>query len=946
MIIRLIGATVLLLVPTMHYGTTLVTSSSSSSPYTFSQSVTAKVLDRATGTFYAGLAAGAGDFSVAKATRPISGTPPTFSAIGSASTITNLGIEFLTMATSRGNLSGSLALVLKGSTAFRQTKVTALSTDGSVTTTSSTLIDAGGAIDQNGLSTFGIVGLAANESFMFAAVRPSSLTSPATGTNFGNPDSGIAVVAIAPSTLALEQTAAQPGDTGIKAALFDPTCSFISIQSASTMVKNQIALIWDDQLQRLYAGIGATTANSMAGDGCYGVVPGSVSDDGILTFSPFVTSSALVNGQSNALIAATQSAGTPLSLNVANLGVLHASTGPSYLIINGGNGTASTNSNLIFALPLVDKNNRLDSAQGLLADKNSFDTSAHRFTQPVSSNAGLTLSSDIFAQVGAGPLPIESDTPISDMVVVGDTVYVSIDVDTSTTNDTGILYSQALFDQTGRIVAWTPWTKRAFPYNGFNTAPVVGTIALFDVDASAGIIWAVNDLNDRSVRVTSWDAGQSDPASLTAVINVAFGGSPATPSVPRKPTRHPVGCYSVLDLDQSTRGFTGATTSRYALFGGPSQVAFALTSRAATATIDSPQTVTLDYSSPTDFILTGLAPNAGPVTCLEYSRQLAGSSNNFFFAGTNTGLYAFARADGIGFDAAQLENLDQAPFTTSFWQKIEQVSGAVIDIKTSGQALYVLTFSSSPSAPLSSTLYRFPFASSLNGIFNNGSVIARSSQGTFASVSLFTGMQIISTASDGSTEQLVLATNKGLYESQASAGVQSATSPEQASWQAINNAQSISYNAIGYIDNALQPSTVWPVSTINRSSCRLYNSGSFEQLAGNRNDLLCALVPEEFMAIDQNNPTIGEYNPVSYFWSDGARRFIIMNTLNKTPFSRTQNGLFIVPYDTIEWNVSDLSEQEVANAITQSKTFWYWVRTIGATGTIMAGTNSGVIALE
>ena len=66
--------------------------------------------------------------------------------------------------------------------------------------------------------------------------------------------------------------------------------------------------------------------------------------------------------------------------------------------------------------------------------------------------------------------------------------------------------------------------------------------------------------------------GMKEERFLTSTLNIALQS----------------GCYSVLGLDQSTAGFAGATTSRYALFGGAARVAFTQISQAQTATINPP----------------------------------------------------------------------------------------------------------------------------------------------------------------------------------------------------------------------------------------------------------------------------------------------------------------------------------------------------------------------
>ena len=102
---------------------------------------------------------------------------------------------------------------------------------------------------------------------------------------------------------------------------------------------------------------------------------------------------------------------------------MHASTGPSYLIVNGGDSTTGDTNNTIFALPLVDLGDPTNALQGTLAD----DTSAlvnFKFVTPAINPAQMPLASDAAAQVGGGPLGLPPSQQISDIDVVGDTVFI------------------------------------------------------------------------------------------------------------------------------------------------------------------------------------------------------------------------------------------------------------------------------------------------------------------------------------------------------------------------------------------------------------------------------------------------------------------------------------------------------------------------------------------
>lgn len=893
-------------------------------PFSFTVPVTAALLDKASGNFYVGLAAG-GAYSLGYALRNAPFSSPSFKPITSQTiTLGASPVEMLALNTYYGNTNPNLAFVLqKNSSPTRQSVVKIINNSGSLAYQSASLLDGSGALNQNGTVTSGIVDIASSAHYIFAAVRPGSAP-----TNFGQPNSGIAVVGVNKKNLALTQTAAQPFDTGIKAALLDATTSFAG--SPSPIIANQATLFWDDYLHRLYVGLIVTTGGT-AGDTANSVVVGSIFD-GTLTLENFLPSSALVAGNTTYITSVEQAASSE-TVNVNFLQTLHASTGPSYLIINGGNGPQGTVTNTIFALPLVDVGDSENATQGLLADKTMFNTTTHRFETPVSSTAGLTTSNDAAAQVGAGPLPILDTVAISGLWVAGDTVYVSMGYPANTMNDTGIFYSQALFDNTGQIIRWTPWSKRVTPFNSFPDADPIGQIAFFGVDANNGATWMVNDTNNQTVRVTTWDEGTA--SSLAATLNQTF-------------TK---GCYSVLDLDQSTRGF-GSITSRYALFGGAGIVAFAQISQAFTPSPSGPQEVTLDFSEPENYYVTALPRPAGAITALEYARQLTGSASNYFFAGTDVGLYAFANANGSGFDVTALSNINAAPFTTGMWQKINSIAGSIIDIKTTGNALYIMTSAPSAQLPYNYRIYSVPFATTLSAMFGAPTLIAQSQEGALQSTLAFYSMQIISTASDGSTEQLVISTNNGLYQSSAAGGVQNATNPTAANWQLISSSGTQLFNGSDYIDNAtipaVPPSTIWPFNLTDPSGFQIYDGGAINQVAGSSSNANpFALVPASFMNASNSSAFSSTNGPIIYFWSDGARRFFItQNTANFNKRVTAQNNLVVLPFDAHAWGAPSVDDQVVDNDTINSARSMYWIRTIGASGIILMGINSGVMALE
>src|SRR5579871_1467713 len=529
------------------HSTTFIRGNGSSMGETFSTAVSAEVFDRASGTLYVGLVAATDSFAISKIGR-FSQSWPQFTGISASSGIV---AECLALIQSQG----TPATVIAGVQPSTTTQVFAVPLNSASTTSpSATLLDASGAINTSGATTSGIVSLAANNKFIFASVGPN-------GGTFGEDGSGVAVVSLVynttsgiPQLASLVQTAAVAGDMGIKAQKVDPTSVEVFFNSTTGLnapgtMDATCRLCWDDPLQRLYIGLDVT-ADTNANDGARSVVVARVNANGVLTLSPVVPISALTSepiaAQAN-IVAGVQntvtSTNTPeLTLTVDDLRVMHASTGPSYLIVNGGNFNAPPGTPIIeskiFALPLVDltqSDGTISNAatHGTLANKNSALVNG-KFVVPATAPADVVedptiAGTDTFALVGGAPLPIDQTTPIgpSDIVVIDDTVYISLNVPQSNATESGILYSQARFDTTGKIIGWTPWSKRGFPFYGLPGTMNQERVAFFDVDAVTGNIWAIGSDTTQAVAVTQWDRGSTSTSLATQLNKTALFGSTA-----------------------------------------------------------------------------------------------------------------------------------------------------------------------------------------------------------------------------------------------------------------------------------------------------------------------------------------------------------------------------------------------------------------------------------
>lgn len=958
----------------------------------FLQSIQTTTYDRANGIFYVGLAADAGDYAVSSFARPVGGQQiPQFKArTPNTDTVqnplNNQSIQGLAMAEGDGD---SCSLVVGYIT--DDTTVFALNLLNNVSQSAS-LLGYESVLDKNGSAIDRIVAIAANQCFIFAGVA----TEPSPLFNFGrSPNDGIAVVAIdrsvigAPlttsaSTSALYQTAAVPGDNGIKAQAFNDDSTQLRIGNPALpnveIEGDTVSLFWDDRLQRLYLGVSITTRTTAnTGQGLRSVAIAQVGDcpeKGTLIINNIAPDSAFDAANEYIVGVVSPAPATSLTLTCTQLAVMHTSTGPSYAIIHGGNGTAT---NRIYALPLVDRCNPTDPLQGVLANKKIFNSAKHRFEQPALLPEDMTISTDQFAQVGNGPLPIQVDHTISGLQVIDDAVYVSLQIPQDDNNETGILYSQAQFDTEGKIVSWTEWSKRAWPICGFPDSPSNSQVAFFAVDAVTGNVIAVDGSPSQTVRITRWDDGNicgpcTQNCSLAAVLNDTFCN----------------GIFSVLDLDQSTTGIGPEIPFRYALFGGTNSVAFALTSssRAPGAPYDInpvtdtpyPQRVTINYCCPDYFLLTDLPDDAGCVRSLEYSRRSDMLTNNYFFAGTQHGLYVFAHQNGNGFAVTELGYLNEGIFSSGSWHKIDAISDPVVAIQSSGNALYVLTFATTQEVPLSSSLLRIPFQSNIATMFapaNMYTIAQTATAPVLDNTLIFTDVEILQTNANSTTEQLALTTNNGLFQTKTVGGSQNATNQTDAIWSLVGDQQL--YYGIGAVDNASAKSTVWPFSADDACGCNTFEQSSIHQLNSNLIDPTptFTFIPDFFnyliTACGCCNPADCVYCPdccniepiakmlyekIVYFWSDGGRRFFILSPINAhlAPFCCNNSVgccpqsqlryLQVTPFNSCIWNNNAPCSWVLKDCLLQDQSLYYWVRPIGMTGVILAGTEHGVVALE
>lgn len=940
--------------------------------------VRTKVFDTTTGTLFLGLEGGS-DNALSRINRFSGFSTPTVHAIGS--NLSGKIIEYLSLCTEQCQTYPLIAAVAQNTEQYEQTVINVLTRDGSSIKTTDALYDEIGET-----ITKGIVGLAASSSYLFAAVRPNG------DHNFGDVDgnnprtygSGIGLVHVNKTNqknIILTTKNADTGGDGNKAKRLDKTSAEIKIQNdiaqfgEDELANDSVRLVWDEKLNRLYIALWIKTGNN-ENDGGRSIVVARVNANESLSFSPIAPDSTFADDRLTNVIGVKKA---DTFAWARKIGIMHTSTGGSYLIISGNvyeEGDKKVNS--IYALPLVD--NLSNTAQhGTLANKNTPPVNG-KFTDPATADGDLLeIDTDRNAiLVGAYPLPVPATTLPSDMVIIGDTVYVSIEEAQGDdyTYAPGIFSSQALFDENGKIARWTTWAKRSYPFDGFESIPgdaEKGRIKFFAIDAVNGKVWAIDGDTKTHLASTTWsfgnDAGASAPTTLTSCLN-------------RMLTR---GCFSVLDLNQSVRALGNLCPGRYALFGGLDKVVFARISEglgadysapaapfnfAADGSASYPEKVVEDFSSTENILETFLPTGAGPVTSLEFSRRILtadpyGEKQNYFFAGTQNGLYVFAKKEDpdklSGFTADEnINKLNAAPFSTGSWFKMNNIRGSVIAMTTSGNgnpetnngALYILTMepTMNPEHPMVSRIYSIPFAETYIDMNSDAALIAQSevtaTNSDLGTVREILGLQIVSTTEDAGKEQLVIATNQGLYSSHASqtlgnTGIILAKTQAAAAWAPISATDTTMYSALFGLDTEVRKK-IWPMEVADNTYRKTFSRSSLDQLNSSPDaPVNFSFLPKPF----NSTATLQKLQTLSQstgFWSDGARRFFIINWEHDPRF---RNRLMVMPFDTYQWYVCS-PDQVITDPRLSNICVFYWIEQIGASGIMMVGTNNGIVALQ
>jgi hypothetical protein len=331
-------------------------------------------------------------------------------------------------------------------------------------------------LDANKQVTSGIAGLAGFRgglrSAAIAAVTPNGsglFGAPGSAfsiINFQQADQEVKTEGSAQTTIKVVYTLAQFSLTP-----FGYNSPTVMITDPVVSMTNNVAIEFNRTLQLAYIGL-QLVGNDINPytDGARSLLIASVNTSGIITLRPFAPASAF-DDAANQMIGGL---GALINLSVQSINGMETSTGLSYVIIQGGNGSPEETQNSVYALPVINARNRYGAVidptiHGVLASATSpvytyydgFQPSRfirRRFVQPATTSAETPRSTDPAVQVGGGMMP---QGTIQAVNVVYDAVIISVSEGAGYYEPckTGMFISRALFSSTGAIKAWTPWER-------------------------------------------------------------------------------------------------------------------------------------------------------------------------------------------------------------------------------------------------------------------------------------------------------------------------------------------------------------------------------------------------------------------------------------------------------------------------------------------------------
>ena len=698
-------------------------------------------------------------------------------------------------------------------------------------------------------------------------------------------------------------------------------------------------MYWDDELQRLFVALNVTSNNAGADSVALGIVKASLDVDGTLrAFERPVENLPAQNEDPgdgelvDTIFIIRQDAAYDASpvVRINKIRTMKTSTGIKYLIANGGAGRITNEQvgNIVVALRLGVDGNIVQNANGNILEA---DWDVDRL--------GPTL-------VGGDKIPFAGavNAFISDMEVVGDTVYVSFHrANRDKGNDPGVWSSTAMFDNNGVIIDWTKW-ERVFPSlqtaADADEANLADKAWFFAVDAKNGQLWQVNENAVNRPRIVRRTKIQTDfsnddlyAQSLQRRLNADLAN----------------GCTCVLDLPEGTRGLGNGDNlhESIAMFGGIEKVVFARTK------YEAERAVAVNFTDGANYKLTRLPSGAGAVRCLGYSHNDRDETRGYFFAGTDKGFYVYAAPGGEGYNNSVngFGALDAAPFDDGIWQPMAEnlIQGPVTHIDADGDRVYIVVYD------LTSGQFgiaRFNIEDGGDNVvemFNSAEEAAQSGSGNIPPNAIFTGFKLVTDAG-GLNNAGFISTNKGVFRSIPTLH----TSDTDSVWTRIGDEKA--YHSL-YAPKRVKTAAANEDGATHRvygiaiadddRGLNYYQNSTLHQFGfprdrNNGAELVNPMPPAAdgrgFTNFDLGQATdpLNYLDRSTFFWTDGARRFYTRFNATETTF----NMLRSLPYYGAEWN---MTVPEVFSQLNGIRI--HWIENISGLGIVLAGTDTGVISL-
>lgn len=723
-------------------------------------------------------------------------------------------------------------------------------------------------------------------------------------------------------------------------------------QGAITPAARPGIVKWNNDLQRLFVGIAGTThapnaaANTLITLSCFKL-------DADFTTLDNVPMNSTLNGYDTGAAAATSSiigvtseAAVAMSINYFD--IMHTSTNRYYAIVNGGLGNISVSSIKVFAIPLVGPEG---DNPGTLATVHDATIPIINFNSRATGITQLFHETDTPAIVGASSLPcpdavninpfaidgIASPVLVRQLEAVGDTVYCATSMTNDANNQSGLYYSQALFNSSGAITGWTEWAL-ATPSQLSGLSNTDSSCTAFAIDAARGKIWTIPALNTNVINTTQW-THQTDPTTFAGQINTQLEGP----------------CYCHLVLDQYAENVGNKIRGRFALFGGNGKVVAIRTGFAnnASYTATNKPTDTWDDATVAAVSLSEGLPST-PINCLGYSylSEEDEDRRNFFLAGTNSGLYiyTFKDTDLSGF-AINTDNIlsamdhNQCIFTRGKWTNFA-ITEPVLKITTTTPGLI-------------SVLVKGVNGHHVAEISIGGSLTGNTGDEFLFDRYLYeqdilddygiTDMYDILAVRKNNNSTLLTATDQGIIGSRLPLSLAHKTILHHFSTPQRTRGNSMFWFAKRSNDvttgNITQKTRLYQatVDYINADDLSTTNTNPISLVPAHpiTTDIHTFTLSNDGDADRHNNLHI-LHSVTTPVYSNGSLRFFGMRVFNNQDI---YSKLVILPYrtHTLECNITGLID--ITDADLQDVKSIYWINNVGA-GYAMIGTDKGLLSLE